>query len=422
MRVNRDQFLEEGYVILRHCIPPEMLDAVRTACEKMVDRQRTIWASERAPDDPAGGVWETAAQPRLHLQTMQDQIDAETALSIEIWLHENLQGASSELLGLEDAAVTEMMMMCSPVRDHGPAKWHRDFYPPYCAPLQGYADDILENGPRYVQWNIPLYDDDVLWVVPKSHIRRNTEEENRQLTEDNRAPLASGVQTHLNAGDGVAYILPILHWGSNYSTKLRRTIHGGFSDFTHYPDLSYLEHLSPAAQTTFSRWDQHSHQKLGPNRGRAPCSLAKGRRSLPHRTRHPASKPRPQGPVAIDAVFEQSCAPHPPPQTTRFCRASSPRPTLRHQHAPDDLAVGATHRRPLFSSGSRCAVGALQARGRRPPSPELQWAPGFQGEDTHYYLNDVPADLSVERFIANWDQKRSSAPRWAYPSALPLAA
>ena len=194
---------------------------------------------------------------------MKDQIDAETALSVEIWLHENLQGVSSELLGLEDAAVTEMMMMCSPVRDHGPAKWHRDFYPPYCAPLQSYADDILENGPRYVQWNIPLYDDDVLWVVPKSHIRRNTEEENSQLTKDNRAPLASGVQTHLNAGDGVAYILPILHWGSNYSTKLRRTIHGGFSDFSHYPDLSYLKHLSATAQNTFTRWDQHSQKKLG---------------------------------------------------------------------------------------------------------------------------------------------------------------
>ena len=177
MRVNRDQFLAEGYVILRHCIPPEMLDAVRTACEKMVDRQRAIWAPQRTLDAPAGGVWETAAQPRLHLQTMGNQVDAETALAVEIWLHENLQGVSSELLGLEDAAVTETMMMCNPVRDHGPAKWHRDFYPPYCAPLQSYADDILENGPRYVQWNIPLYDDNVLWVVPQSHIRRNTEEE-----------------------------------------------------------------------------------------------------------------------------------------------------------------------------------------------------------------------------------------------------
>ena len=275
MRVNRDQFLEEGYVILRHVIPPEMLDAVRTACEKMVDRQRAIWARERAPDAPAGGVWETAAQPRLHLQTTGDQVDAETSLAVEIWLHENLQGVSSELLGLEDAAVTEMMMMCSPVRDHGPAKWHRDFYPPYCAPLQSYADDILENGPRYVQWNIPLYDDNVLWVVPKSHIRRNTEEENSQLTKDNRAPLASGVQTHLNAGDGVAYILPILHWGSNYSTKLRRTIHGGFSDFSHYPDLSYLKHLSATAQNTFTRWDQHSQKKLGQTEAALRAALQK---------------------------------------------------------------------------------------------------------------------------------------------------
>ena len=320
MRVNRDHFLEEGYVILRHCIPPEMLDAVRTAGEKMVDRQRAIWARERAPDAPAGGVWETAAQPRLHLQTMKGQIDAETALSVEIWLHENLQGASSELLGLEDAAVTEMMMMCSPVRDHGPAKWHRDFYPPYCAPLQSYADDILENGPRYVQWNIPLYDDDVLWVVPRSHIRRNTEEENRQLTKNNRVPLASGVQTHLNAGDGVAYILPILHWGSNYSTKLRRTIHGGFSDFSHYPDLSYLEHLSRRQPNYLHPLGPTQPKEIGPNRGRAPCGFAKGRRGLPRRARRPASRPRPQGPVALDAVFEQGRTPHPPPQTPRLRR------------------------------------------------------------------------------------------------------
>ena len=378
MRVNRDQFLEEGYVILRHVIPPEMLDAVRTACEKMVDRQRAIWAREREPDAPAGGVWETAAQPRLHLQTMGDQVDAETALAVEIWLHENLQGVSSELLGLEDAAVTETMMMCNPVRDHGPAKWHRDFYPPYCAPLQSYADDILENGPRYVQWNIPLYDDNVLWVVPQSHIRRNTEEENRQIAKDARAPLANGVQTHLNAGDGVAYILPILHWGSNYSTKLRRTIHGGFADFSHYPDLSYLKHLSSADPNYLHPLEPTQPNKNEPNRGRAPCGFAKGRRGLPRRARRPASRPRPQGPVALDAVFEQGRTPHPPPQTPRLRRAPSPRPTLRHQYAPDDLAVGPTYRRPLFNSGSRRAVGTLQARGRRSPSPRAakgSWFP-----------------------------------------------
>ena len=365
MRVNRDQFIEEGYVILRHCIPPEMLDAVRTACEKMVDRQRAIWARERTPDAPAGGVWETAAQPRLHLQTMGDQVDAETALAVEIWLHENLQGASSELLGLEDAAVTETMMMCNPVRDHGPAKWHRDFYPPYCAPLQSYADDILENGPRYVQWNIPLYDDNVLWVVPQSHIRRNTEEENRQIAKDARAPLANGVQTHLNAGDGVAYILPILHWGSNYSTKLRRTIHGGFADFTHYPDLSYLKHLSSAAQTTFTHWNQHSQTKMNQTEAVLRAALQKD-----------------------GAAYRAALPPH----DQRYA-------TSMH---PMTLQWG----QPIADRFSTAEAAALWARFKPVDdalqAPEPQRAPGFQGEDTHYYFNEVPADLSVERFVAGW--------------------
>ena len=50
-----------------------------------------------------------------------------------------------------------------------------------------------------------------------------------------RLPVPGWVQTNLRAGDGVVYILPLLHWGSNYSTRLRRTIHGGFSDFTSTP-------------------------------------------------------------------------------------------------------------------------------------------------------------------------------------------
>ena len=76
-----------------------------------------------------------------------------------------------------EAAITEMWVMCSPIRDHGPAEWHRDFDAANMAPLQGLQMDLLENGPAYGQWNIPLYDDNVLWVVPGSFRRPNTEEE-----------------------------------------------------------------------------------------------------------------------------------------------------------------------------------------------------------------------------------------------------
>ena len=33
-----------------------------------------------------------------------------------------------------------------------------------------------------------------------------------------------------------------------------------------------------------------------------------------------------------------------------------------------------------------------------------QWGPGFQGGPSHYYFNQVPADLGVEDFITSWTQ------------------
>ena len=59
MQINRDQFLEEGYIILPQVIPPDYLETLRAAYEIMVERQRAIWARERKPGDPPGGAWET---------------------------------------------------------------------------------------------------------------------------------------------------------------------------------------------------------------------------------------------------------------------------------------------------------------------------------------------------------------------------
>ncbi|MXW78204.1 MAG: hypothetical protein F4Z57_04295, partial [Gemmatimonadetes bacterium] len=160
MKLNRDEFLETGYLIVKEAVPRDKLERVRQAYETLVNRQRENWKAERAAGDPPGGVWETGAQPRLQLSRapLVNQIDPKTAPAVEVWLEENIHGVSTELLGIADGAVTEMMMMCNPVRDHGPARWHRDLHPIDTAPLQGYIDDILEGGPRYVQWNIPLYD------------------------------------------------------------------------------------------------------------------------------------------------------------------------------------------------------------------------------------------------------------------------
>ncbi len=405
MKIDRDQFLEDGFVILRQVIPPEELEGMRQAYELLVERQKAIWARERGPDDPPGGQWETNAQPRLMLSGMADEIDAQTAAAVEIWLHENVQGVSSQLLGVEDAGVTEMMLMCSPVRDHdtgGHRGWHRDFYPPHAAPLQGYTDDILESGPRYIQWNLPLYDDSVLWVVPGSHNRFNTAEENAALNADPRRPLPGAVQVHLKAGDGVPYILPLLHWGSRYNAQMRRTIHGGFSEFNHYEDLSYLEHLSPAAQATFSRWNGRSDKTLAQIEAALRAVIGKDGAGYQAALEglHPG---RGEKGMLLSTIFLSKSA-------KRIHQLKSPHfdrlPALEQGWATSIHPITLQWGRPLADRFTAEESDALWARFKYVDdlvqAEEEQWTPGFQGEATRYYFEEVPAALSVEGFLASF--------------------
>lgn len=405
MKINRDQFLEEGYVILRNVIPPDRLTELRHAHEILVERQRVIWARQREANDPPGGIWETSPQPRLNLSALADQIDAQTASAVEIWTHENIQGVSSQLLAVADAGVTEMMVMCSPVRDHGVGDhrgWHRDFYPPHAAPLQAYADDISENGPRYVQWNLPLYDDSVLWVIPRSHNRFNRAEENAAMIKDSRAPLPGGVQVHLKSGDGVAYILPILHWGSVYNASMRRTIHGGFSMFTHYADLAFLPSLSPAAQADFTRWNQRSNQTLNQIEAVMRAALAKdsaaylaGLDKL-----HPGRGEK--GKLFSTICLSKSAKRIHHLKSKDFDRLSAQeRVWATHIH-PMTLQWG----KPLADRFSTQAADTLWARFKPVDdalqADEDQWTPGFQGEETRYYFEQIPTTLTVAGWLASW--------------------
>ena len=47
MQVSREQFMEQGYLVLREVIPPDRLEQMRADFETLVGRQRKIWARER---------------------------------------------------------------------------------------------------------------------------------------------------------------------------------------------------------------------------------------------------------------------------------------------------------------------------------------------------------------------------------------
>ena len=259
MQIDPGQLLDDGFVTMKSVVPPERLDELRASFEVLVDRQQANWA--RDPDDPGCFAY-AAKQPRLAFQTV---IDAATANTVEFCLHENTLGVSRQALGTGDVGLKQMILLCNPEIAYGPDLWHRDVShgPTNNAPLAGLQADMLANGPTSVQWNIPLYDDDVLWVVPGSHRRLNTARENRELLNDPRAKLSDCRQVRLEAGDGVIYINTILHWPSNYSTRLRRIIHLRYTSFggQAFPygsrflwEPGFVEHLSPEGQAGFRRF------------------------------------------------------------------------------------------------------------------------------------------------------------------------
>ena len=250
--IDRQQFMDQGFLILRNLFTRERIERLRATHEVIVDRQRERWAAERGPDDPAGGVWDSSPQPRV-LVNAPGLVDAATAEAIELWIDDELLGIANRLLAVPEASVTEFMLMCNPSqRDFGPSDWHRDINAADMAPLQRLIDDMVENGPRYVQWNIPLYDDDVLWVVPGSHRRTHGKNEREWSTWHVKKPLPGAIPVELRPGDAVVYINYILHWGSNYSRKIRRTIHGGHSCFTSHRSEPFPPHLSAPAQRHFA--------------------------------------------------------------------------------------------------------------------------------------------------------------------------
>ena len=250
---DRAQLMRDGYLVKRDVIAPSDLASLRVTFETLLERQRAVWRRERGPDDPPGGIWDSSLQPRL--SNTETFIDADTAEAVELWVSEPIRGLASELLDDEHAGISAMQMMCNPTFDYGPAPWHRDIHPIDMGPMQSMQESLVDDGPNYMQWNIPLYDDSVFWIVPGSHTRINTEAENRSLLEDARVPIPGGEQVHLRAGDVLVYVNYLIHWGSRYmSEPKRRTLHGGHTTYPHWEDLGFTRHLSAEARGWFELW------------------------------------------------------------------------------------------------------------------------------------------------------------------------
>jgi ectoine hydroxylase-related dioxygenase (phytanoyl-CoA dioxygenase family) len=396
MQVDRKYFKEEGYNILRNVVPPEQLQQMRDGIEHMVNRRKEVSAQKRMPNEPPGGAWEASGQPRLQFYA---DCDAESAFTIEFFLHENTLGVCQQLMDAEHVMPHQFSCICSGNRDVGPARWHRDVGPGEPAPLRGMISNMENHGPSYLQWNIALYDDSVFWIVPRSHRRVATDEEMRQLAENPSVPLPGSMRVELNAGDGVVYTHLLFHWGSYYSSKMRRTLHPGYRPFgfatvpnVHWRhwEPGFYHYLSNAARQQFEAYDKLVFDEFD--------LIAEILHTVINKD--------------TDGFLEAFARLHPSPQdrmvgVVMLSKLARKLYQLKHTEANPATLWG--NGRDIVYLGGHFTdeqVDELYQRlhtlDDRLKLPSDKHHPGFQRTST-YNPNDMPENFELEDFIASWD-------------------
>ena len=118
--------------------------------------------------------------------------------------------------------------------------WHRDII----QIPQTEIEDWLFSKARFhnsVQINLPLVDENSLWIVPRSHNRPNTPEENQAFQGSKHyapvgAEMPGGMPVRLKAGQAVIYNNNLIHRGYTKTMEVpRRTLHMGYHSATHPP-------------------------------------------------------------------------------------------------------------------------------------------------------------------------------------------
>jgi hypothetical protein len=212
-------------VILSASLFPSFdLEALRAAAGRITTAARTgTWPYIRTlpkqfppwPQDPSNGIW--GVQHLLHPDNPDHIVFARSYFDAELLKY---VGA---LIGCEEEDLTMELynMLVRPDRDFE-LRWHRDD-----VPATATAEEELERLRKpgwHAQWNLALYDDSSLVLIPGSHARPRTEVERNADPYESTLPYQITVK--LKAGEMAFYNNNILHRGVYDSTKERMTLHG----------------------------------------------------------------------------------------------------------------------------------------------------------------------------------------------------
>ena len=261
----KEKFLKDGYVIIDVLTEKEVkdfraiMDVLLSPEVKAADTKKHSSSYQHFGDDISSFGTE-ARQYYFHLLTKPGTEPIHHA-----FYHPVMLKAVEELIG-PDLIVNNASILAANVGTEYSLGWHRDII----QIPQEEIEDWLFSEERFhnsVQINLPLVDENSLWVVPGSHNRPNNAAENAVFEGSKHyAPLGrempGGIEVALKAGQAVLYNNNLIHRG--YTKKMtlpRRTLHMGYHSASHPPTWhfyllngslltpEYLDRLNPTMRS-----------------------------------------------------------------------------------------------------------------------------------------------------------------------------
>jgi ectoine hydroxylase-related dioxygenase (phytanoyl-CoA dioxygenase family) len=229
---NKEKFLEDGYVIIEVLTEQEVkdflevMDNLLSPKVKAADTKQHSAAFQHLGDEIAN-FGQEARQYYFHLLTKPGTEPIHHAFHHPVMLK-----AVEELIG-PNLIVNNASILAANVGTAYSLGWHRDII----QIPQPEIEDWLFSPERFhnsVQINLPLVDENSLWVVPGSHNRPNTVEENAAFAGSKHyapvgAEMPGGIPVRLKAGQAVLYNNNLIHRGYTEEMEVpRRTLHMGY--------------------------------------------------------------------------------------------------------------------------------------------------------------------------------------------------
>ncbi len=226
---NLELLNRDGFVVISNLLSASELESLRAASQSIAEYARSgKWAHVRpvpkefppynvnSRSNPAGeGIWgvQFLMHPNLPYHS----------LFTASYFHPRTLEIVKELLQCrdEDLVMELYNLLVRPDSDFE-LRWHR-----YSIPADATAEEEmtrLREPAWHAQWNLALYEDESLIVVPGSHVRPRTDIERKADPFEKTLP--GQLVVKMNPGDAVFYNNNILHRGVYDSTRERMTLHG----------------------------------------------------------------------------------------------------------------------------------------------------------------------------------------------------